>query len=317
MRKRHSLTALRAFEAVARHGSISVAARELIVTRPAISKQIKLLESQLNCLLLSRSGNAVSLTGAGEELFFGLNQAFDLIAVTTDRICARGPQEHKVKMLVERDFASAWLAERIGQFLVLNPGVSVEVQAEQNGLMHMDQDFSFRIRYGKLGQSGPLLDEKILHRWIDIPLCTQDYAQRHINSDEQLHSKSLHFLIDSGTQAWQDWFHFSDYSMPKLEPRSTVFNETSLCLSAAISGGGIAIGSFLALGALQSGALFAPFKVGIESEEAYCILTPAGRRLSQAERAFETWLHQTVKEYQQHILQYFEQQQIKLISRVG
>jgi len=124
-------------------------------------------------------------------------------------------------------------------------------------------------------------------------------------------------IIENANQAWQDWFHFSDYAMPKLDQCSTVFNETSLCLSAAISGGGIAIGSFLALGALQSGALFAPFKVGIESEEAYCLLTPAGRRQSQAEQAFEAWLHQTVAQYQQNISQYFEQQQIKVISRVG
>jgi len=317
LRKRHSLTALRAFEAVARHGSISVAARELIVTRPAISKQIKLLEDQLDCLLLKRSGNAISLTASGDELFAGLNQAFDLIAVTTERISARGQQEQKIKILVERDFASAWLAERIGLFLVQNPGISVEVRAEQNGFLHMDEDFSFRINYGKSGQSGPLLDEKILHRWIDIPLCTNGYAQEHIQSATDVEINTLHYLIDSNTQAWQDWFRYAGHKMPDIESGCTIFNETTLCLSAAMAGGGIAIGSFLALAALKSEALIAPYKIGIESEDAYCIFTPAGRSLSKAERAFESWLHQTVSDYQEGVYQYFSEQEIQIIGRAS
>ena len=44
MPTRLPLTALRAFEAAARYGSLTAAASELGVTRPAISKQIKQLE---------------------------------------------------------------------------------------------------------------------------------------------------------------------------------------------------------------------------------------------------------------------------------
>ena len=47
MPARLPLTALRAFEAAARNGSLTAAATELGVTRPAISKQIKQLE-QIN-----------------------------------------------------------------------------------------------------------------------------------------------------------------------------------------------------------------------------------------------------------------------------
>lgn len=52
MRNRLPLTALCAFDAAARSGSLTTAAVEQGVTRPAISKQIKLLEQVLNCALV-------------------------------------------------------------------------------------------------------------------------------------------------------------------------------------------------------------------------------------------------------------------------
>ena len=42
-----------------RNGSVSVAAAELNVTRPAISKQVALLERDLACQLLHRDGNRI------------------------------------------------------------------------------------------------------------------------------------------------------------------------------------------------------------------------------------------------------------------
>ena len=82
MRRLHSLTALRAFEAVSRLKSISAAAEELRVTRPAVSKQVTQLEATLGLQLLVRSGNVIQLTAAGEELFDGLRRSFDLMSAT-------------------------------------------------------------------------------------------------------------------------------------------------------------------------------------------------------------------------------------------
>ena len=54
---------------VARTGSFTVAETVLNVAQSAISRQIQLLESELNVQLLSRNGRGVSLTPAGEILF--------------------------------------------------------------------------------------------------------------------------------------------------------------------------------------------------------------------------------------------------------
>mgnify|MGYP006131943375 FL=1 len=60
--------ALKAFMAVAEHGSFSRAADELFLTQPAVSKRIVKLENQLKTQLFDRIGRSVSLTVAGQHL---------------------------------------------------------------------------------------------------------------------------------------------------------------------------------------------------------------------------------------------------------
>lgn len=63
-----TLTQLRYYVCVARHKSLSRAARELNVTQPALTRQIKLLESELECELLVRHPSGVALTDSGHVL---------------------------------------------------------------------------------------------------------------------------------------------------------------------------------------------------------------------------------------------------------
>jgi DNA-binding transcriptional LysR family regulator len=62
------LRQLRYFIAVADAGTISAAARELHLTQPALSRQVKALEDSLGWPLLERGKQSVSLTAAGETV---------------------------------------------------------------------------------------------------------------------------------------------------------------------------------------------------------------------------------------------------------
>src|SRR3546814_5485268 len=62
------LNPLRAFEAAARLGSVSSAAKELNVTHGAISHQIRKLEAALKVTLLERGARRVKLTPHGAAL---------------------------------------------------------------------------------------------------------------------------------------------------------------------------------------------------------------------------------------------------------
>ncbi len=61
------LTTLRYFRAIARHGHLTRAARELGVTQPALSAMLRKLEEELGTELLHRTGRGVELTEAGGE----------------------------------------------------------------------------------------------------------------------------------------------------------------------------------------------------------------------------------------------------------
>ncbi|MGA9436454.1 MAG: LysR family transcriptional regulator, partial [Roseobacter sp.] len=74
------LTALRAFDAAARHMSFAKAADELSVTPAALSFQIKSLEDHLGAPLFVRLNRAVELTDAGRTLAPGAAAGFQTLA---------------------------------------------------------------------------------------------------------------------------------------------------------------------------------------------------------------------------------------------
>lgn len=67
--------------AVADHGSISAASREVLVAQPSLSRQIKKLEKELGAELFERAGKGVTLTPAGARF---ISAARDLLARAAD-----------------------------------------------------------------------------------------------------------------------------------------------------------------------------------------------------------------------------------------
>jgi DNA-binding transcriptional LysR family regulator len=304
MSARLPLTALRAFEAAARNGSLTTAATELGVTRPAISKQIKQLEQMLNCALMIRLGNAVQLTTAGQDLAHDVALAFGQITASLQRQTQHRSLPNVIRILVDRDFASSFLAGHIGQFLLRNPGVSVEVVAEKNGRMRLEEDFNFRIFYGHFGATPcPGLRERVLCRWYDLVVCTPDYALAHVSGEGALVNAQL--LIDGNYNVWDSWFAKTGLNHPGPARDITHFNETSLCLSAALTGGGITIGdTILAFPAIRAGRLALPFRHGLESEQSYSLFDRAGGRYTSGETSFFEWLSEVVRQHETEVSAY-------------
>ncbi|MBN8194868.1 LysR family transcriptional regulator, partial [Bacillus sp. NTK074B] len=79
--------------AAARLQGFTRAAEELGVTQAAVSRQIKLLEDELNIALFLRGHRKVALTPAGLTLSRALTGAFDQVSEALDTI--RRPAEGK------------------------------------------------------------------------------------------------------------------------------------------------------------------------------------------------------------------------------
>jgi DNA-binding MarR family transcriptional regulator len=88
-RRLPQLSALRAFEAAARHVSFTRAAEELSVTQGAVSHQVKALESELGIKFFNRERQRLSITEAGREYLAVVRDALDRIANGTERLVQR------------------------------------------------------------------------------------------------------------------------------------------------------------------------------------------------------------------------------------
>src|ERR1700681_2235414 len=86
------LNALRAFEAAARHLSMTRAAQELHVTAGALSHQIRGLEELLGLKLFERRVRSIALTSAGKLLYPGLQTGFAHIQEAVAGLAPMGDQ---------------------------------------------------------------------------------------------------------------------------------------------------------------------------------------------------------------------------------
>src|SRR3546814_19950103 len=105
------LNALRAFEAGARHLSLTKAAEELHVNQAAVSHQVKALEEHLGYPLFKRMTSQLGLTEQGRALFPVVSEPFLLIADTAHgrRSC---PDPRTLTVSVTPASGAQWLATR-------------------------------------------------------------------------------------------------------------------------------------------------------------------------------------------------------------
>jgi DNA-binding transcriptional LysR family regulator len=94
-----TLRQMRAFAAVARHLSFTRAAEELHLTQPAVSQQLKLLESEVGMPLFEHTGRSIHLTAAGLELLPYAKQAIELLREAGESLSAmRGLKRGVLKL---------------------------------------------------------------------------------------------------------------------------------------------------------------------------------------------------------------------------
>src|SRR5260370_14344872 len=113
LRRWPRLNALKAFEAAARHESFTRAAEELCVTQGAVSHQVKALEAELGIKLFNRERQRLVITEGGREYLTVLRDAFDRIAVGTERLVQR-QTAGVLTVSTSPDFAAKWLVHRLG-----------------------------------------------------------------------------------------------------------------------------------------------------------------------------------------------------------
>src|SRR3546814_2001163 len=99
------LRALRDFEAVARHKSLSAAARSLSITPAAVSRQITLLEGRLQCRLFIRHHRGLEITEKGRAYLDEIKDAFDRIEAATGALVRSEEHTSELQSLLRISYA--------------------------------------------------------------------------------------------------------------------------------------------------------------------------------------------------------------------
>lgn len=293
------LSALRAFEAAARHLSFSRAADELSVTPGAISHQIKALEDYLKINLFHRRPGALELTEAGAALAPGLIRGFREIHAAVDSFV-----EHdlggSLTVSATPSFAALWLVPRLARFYAQHPEVEVRLDANADLVDFARDDVDIAVRYGPGGYEG--LKSELLFEHCVTPLCSPALLeQKPLRSPDDL---SRHTLLHvqwrtmvGGMPNWGMWLKAAGAS--GVDPaRGLRFNDGNLALQAALAGQGVAlIDEALASPDIRAGRLVRPFDINIAGPGrfAFWVVGPERTWRKPKIRVFREWLLSEVR----------------------
>ena len=142
---------LQAFLAVARSRGFSSAARELGVSRAAMSQAVRQLEEQLGVVLLARTTRSVALTDAGRRLVEGAGPALAQAAATLTEVSAPpGEVVGRLRLSVPRVAVPFVIEPVLPEFRTRHPRVEVDVVIEDRLVDIVAEGYDAGIRLSEI-----------------------------------------------------------------------------------------------------------------------------------------------------------------------
>jgi len=180
--RRISLRQLQVFESVARQLSFTLAARELHLSQPTVSMQIRKLESDIGLSLTEQIGRKISLTDTGKALYQAASEVLGTISrfemLINDR---KGLHSGELRIAVVTT-ANYFAPRLLGSFCQQYPGinVSLEVTNRKNILKRMSENLDDLYLIGKPPESRELEFRSYLpNPMVVIAPISHPLSQRH------------------------------------------------------------------------------------------------------------------------------------------
>ncbi|WP_161958743.1 transcriptional regulator GcvA [Ferruginivarius sediminum] len=286
-----SVGALVAFEAAARHLSITQAARELGLTQAAVSRKVRGLEDDLGVTLFRRLHRAMRLTSEGERLQAAVSGGLHRIAETAGYLRQQGSAA-QISVSTSIAFATFWLMPRIPKFRAAYPDIELRITAFDPYVDPGHDGVDAAIRYGSGNWPGlrtqRLFDEEI------FPVCSPGYLSEHpeLSDVDALKQQTL-LHLDVAYHSWIDWgTWFREMGeQPPPGRRGLQFNTYTLLIQAATAGQGVALGwRHLVDDFLDAGALIRPLDASLHSQGAYYVVRPDNSETPPEVETFTDWV---------------------------
>lgn len=287
MRRLPPLSAVRVFEAAARHGNFTAAAAELGMTQAAVSYQIKALEERLGVALFRRDGRGVKLTAAGEQAAPQIARAFDAIDAAFGRL--RREDEGMLTVTTTHTFANTWLAWRLGGFQIANPDMAVRLTTGDTVTDFAREEVDVGIRAG-IGP-WPGLERHLLFQVDFTPMCSPGFLARQGGSIEAADLLTLP-IISPHDVWWLHWLREAGLEVDEDVIRPGVRLDSQAHEGhAAMAGQGVALLTpFLWRNDVAEGRLIRLSDRVSTRGYGYWLVYPEERRLVPKIKRFREWL---------------------------
>jgi len=283
------LHAVRAFEAAARHLSITRAADELNVTVGAISRHVRALEERMGTALFLRGPRGLTLTAAGKAFADSTRDALDRIAAAADGLRLR--RFRRLSVGVYGFFLSRFLLPKWQSLTAAHPELEIDLHTSPNPVDLLASRYDAVIAVSD-GQPRAGLVTVPLLPIATVPVCAPDLLR-----DGALDFTSVPLLHNRPRpDDWRRWLDHAHLTDVPVQGGSS-FENLGLAIEAAAAGLGAVI-------AIES--LLAPDLVHFNLVRAHRIIRPTRRHFvfeyeqrmanDPAVMAFAGWLCDVCKQ---------------------
>lgn len=258
LRRLPPLNALRAFDAVARRGSILKAADELGVVRGAVRQQLNLLETHFGMALFDRQNGRLVLTAKGKAFADSVGVALGILARASADLSMEG--RRSIRLGVPSAFAVWWLMPRVASLQAALQDIDIDIVP-----MAVVEPLAKRPDLEAVimgGEYRPTRDITAIRFMEDEfgPVATPALADGlGLSADVSALAGAVALASRSAPSLWQDWFAESGHA-PLRSAGNREFEDLLLAIGAARSGLGVAIAPRTAVGEdIDRGTLVAPY----------------------------------------------------------
>ncbi|WP_068296988.1 LysR substrate-binding domain-containing protein [Pararhodobacter sp. CCB-MM2] len=272
--------AILAFDAVARTGSFTAAARDLGQTQGAISRQIAQLEGQLGVTLVDRGARAARLTEAGIAYARAARTALDALGRGAMEVLGQTP-ERGLSLAILPTFGTRWLMPRIPRFVRRHPEITLHFATRIGRFDLGAEGIDAAIHSGTGNWPGARLTLLMEERVIPVAAPgTKGIAGQPL------------LALATRPQAWPDYWARTGQSGPLPAPAMRLEQVATLAQAAAGGLGVALMPAFLIRPELDSGALV-PLGEECATGFGYWFAEPEtapGQRPKPAVALFKDWL---------------------------
>lgn len=285
------LAGMAVFARVVEAGGISAAARDLRLSKSAVSKQLSALEDRLGARLLQRTTRRMSLTEAGAGF---LEHCRRVVAEAEAAEAAMGALQVEprgvLRVNAPMTFGTMHLAAAIPDFLARYPQLNVDLVLNDRMVDLLDEGFDVAVRIGRLADSSLVARKLAPARRVMVAAPSYlDVRGRPAALAELTQHDTLCYSYLSAAEEWR--FDGPDgEDCVRVQGRLRA-NNGEILLAACLAGSGIAaLPTFIAGPSLRAGTLVRVLPQYQNTGIAIHAVWPTTRHLTAKVRAFVGFL---------------------------